>query len=84
MDLTKPSLIRLARCAGVKSLSDNCYDVIRKLVDDKMEEVIRVTMIVNSLKHTKTLMSEDLQEAISLLGTKLSDSNCIGKNTYNK
>lgn len=84
MDLTKPSLTRLARCAGVKSLSDNCYDVLRKLVDDKLEEVIRITMIVNSLKHTKTLMTEDLQDAISLMGTKLSDSNCIGTNTYNK
>lgn len=84
MDLTKPSLIRLARCAGVKSLSENCYDVLRKLVDDKMEEVIRIAMISNSLKHTKTLTAEDLQDALSLMGTKLTESNCIGKNTCNK
>jgi len=84
MDTTKPSITRLARRAGVKSVSVDCYDLIRKLIHSKLEEIIRVTMIVNSEHQTKTLMPEDIYEAIAYDGTNLAQSAELGVATCAK
>ena len=84
MDITKPSITRLARRAGVKSVSVECYDLIRKLINSKLEEIIRVSMIINSEHQTKTLMSEDIYEAISFNGVNLAQSSEIGVTTCSK
>lgn len=84
MDITKPSITRLARRAGIKSVSDDCYDLIRKLIDYKLEEIVRITMIVNSEHQTKTVMADDVYEAIALSGTNLTQSTEIGVATCQK
>jgi len=84
MDITKPSITRLARRAGVKSVSEDCFDLVRKLIDAKLEEVIRVTMIVNSEHQTKTLMPEDIYEAIAFSGVNLTQSSELGVATCAK
>lgn len=83
-DITKPSITRLARRAGIKSVSEDCYDLIRKLIDVKLEEILRITMIVNTERQTKTLMAEDVYEAISLSGTNLTQSTELGVATCQK
>ena len=83
-DITKPSITRLARCAGVKSLSEDCYPEMRQIVNNKLEEILRVAMIVNGEKHTKTLMVEDIYETLALLGHHVTRSNDLGTTTCSK
>ena len=44
--LTKPSLTRLARRAGVKSVSDDCYDVIRQNIEEEIESIIETAILI--------------------------------------
>ena len=82
--ITKPSLTRLARRAGVKSLSDDCYDTIRTMVNKKLNEVVNTSLIVNSEHQTKTLMVEDVYNALSLLGYNVAQSDDLGVTTCSK
>ena len=75
MDITKPSITRLSRRAGVKSLSDECHDPIRKLMDLKLDEVIKAIITVNSEHNTKTIMSSDVYDALKLLNYNVTQSN---------
>ena len=36
---TKPAITRLARRAGVKSMSDDCVDVVRSMIALKLDEM---------------------------------------------
>lgn len=73
--LTKPALTRIARRAGIKSLSDDCFDTIRNLIGIKLTEVIRVIAIVNSEHQTKTIMPNDVYQALHLLNYNVTESN---------
>ena len=84
MNITKPSITRLARRAGVKSVSDDCYDCIRKIIDYKIDEILKATLIVNSERQTKTLMVDDLYDAISFSGVNLTQSLDVGVSTCSK
>ena len=79
--ITKPSITRLARRAGVKSLSDDCYNSIRNLVENKLSDVINVALVVNSEHNTKTLMPEDNYEALFINGYNITQSSDLGTNT---
>jgi len=72
--ITKPSLTRLARRGGVKSLSDDCFDTIRNLVGMKLYEIINTITVVNSQHQTKTIMSNDVYEALHLLNYNITQS----------
>jgi histone H3/H4 len=80
--ITKPSVTRLARRAGVKSMSDECFDTTREIMGEKLKEIINVALIVNSEHQTKTLMPEDVYQTLRILGhnvaqsTELSTSGC--------
>ena len=73
--LSKPSITRLSRRAGVKSLSDDCHDTIRKLIETKLSEVIQSICIVNSEHNTKTIMVNDVYDALQLLNHNVTSSN---------
>jgi len=73
--ITKPSLTRLARRGGVKSLSDDCFDTIRNLMGMKLSEIIKTVIIVNSEHQTKTIMPQDVYEALQLLNYNITQSN---------
>ena len=79
--ITKPSITRLARRAGVKSLSDDCFTTTRNLMDAKLNEVVNAILVVNSENGTKTIMIEDLYEALHLLGYNVTRSTEIGTST---
>ena len=83
-ELTRPSIMRIARRAGVKSISDDCYAEVRKLVDDKLKQVVDTALIVNSERHTKTIMTDDVYDAFSLLGHNVGRSNDLGTKTCAK
>lgn len=83
-DITKPSITRLARRAGVKSLSDDCFDPIRYIISSKLDEIIKAALVVNSEHQTKTLMTEDIYDAFTLLKHNLTQSNDLGTTTCSK
>lgn len=82
--ITRPSIARLSKRAGVKSVSEDCFENIRDIIEYKLTEVIKASLIVNSEHQTKTLMADDVYEGIRLLGYNITQSNDMGTNTFNK
>ena len=72
--LSKPSINRLSRRAGVKSLSDDCYETIRNLIGMKMTEIIKNVIIVNNSNQNKTISSSDIYKTFELLGENITAS----------
>ena len=72
--ITKPSIARLGRRAGVKSLSDDCYDNIRNLIHQKLDEILKTVVIVNSEHNTKTILVNDIYESLTLLNHNVAQS----------
>lgn len=83
-NITRPSITRLARRAGVKSVSDECFDAIRTLVDERLNQIISTALVVNSEHQTKTLMSDDVYEALHLLNYRVAQSSELGTSTCAK
>jgi histone H3/H4 len=83
-NITKPSITRLARRAGVKSLSDDCYNSVRELASDLLTEVIIASLVVNKAHQTKTLMVEDVYDALHLKGYNVAQSMDLGTSTCAK
>jgi len=82
--ITKPSITRLARRAGVKSVSDDCFNTIRSLIDNHLDELVKASLVVNSELQTKTLMSENVYDSLSLLGYNVTQSSDLGTATCAK
>jgi histone H3/H4 len=80
--ITKPSISRLARRAGVKSLSEDCYKEVNSYIDSFLYKILNVIYMVNRSKNNKTILTDDLYDALKLLGHNLSKSTDIGTNTY--
>lgn len=83
-DITKPSITRLARRAGVKSLSDDCFDTVRQIIYIHLDEIIKASLVVNSEHNTKTLMSDDIYDALGLIGYNVTQSRELGTSTCSK
>ena len=72
--ISKPSLTKLARQAGVKSLSDDCFETIRHVMNNKIDEVIKTILIVNSEHKTKTIIVNDVYESLQILNHNVTES----------
>lgn len=83
-DITKPSITRLARRAGVKSVSDECFGLIRQLITNRLDSLLLAALVVNSEHQTKTLMSDDIYDAFSLIGENVTQSSDLGTTTCSK
>ena len=83
-DITKPSITRLARRAGVKSVSDDCFNTIRHIIDNRLGELVKAALVVNSEHQTKTLMSSDIYDSLTLLGHNVTHSGDLGTSTCSK
>lgn len=79
--VTRPAIVRISRRAGVKSVSDDCFPVIRGVIHDKIDEIIRTALLVNSEHQTKTLMPEDIYGALRLSGYKVARCSELGSNS---
>ncbi len=75
--LSKPCISRLARMAGVKSLSDDCYDTIRNLIGMELNKVVSNIIVVNDSSQTKTIMSSDVYKAFELSGILITESTAL-------
>ena len=77
--ITKPSISRLAKRAGIKTISDECYLIIHESIGEEINKIISTALAVNK---TKTLMVEDIQAAFRLNGYNIAKSNDIGSGKY--
>lgn len=84
MEITRPSITRLSRLAGVKSISEECYDEIKQIMLYRLEKVIKTALVVNAQKQNKTLLPDDIYDALALLGENLAVSNCLGTSSITK
>lgn len=82
--ITKPSLVRLARKAGIKSMSDDCYPEVYKLITSNLDKIIATALIINSENGTKTLMNNDIYQAMKINGHIVAESTDLGTNTCAK
>ena len=77
-NITKPSITRLARRAGVKSISDDCFDVVRDVIKEKLDNIVSTALVVNAQHQTKTMMPEHIYETLHILGYNISQSTDLG------
>jgi len=80
MNITKPSLQRIARQAGIKSMSDECVDIIRTLLHAKTAEICDILILQNN--YTKTIMVDDVYTALKSLNVNLARSDNLGQSVY--
>jgi histone H3/H4 len=78
---TKPSITRIARKAGVKNVSEDCYPAIRNIMALKIADILEKSFIVNDERTTKTLMVDDVLDSFRLNGLHLSKSLDLCKDT---
>lgn len=83
-DITRPSITRIARRSGVKSISEGCFGVVRDILNQELNRVLSTSLIVNSECHTKTLMPEHVYQALVLLGDNVAQSTELGTSTCSK
>jgi histone H3/H4 len=69
--LNKPTVIRLSKIAGIKNVSADSYDILNKVISQKIEEIIDTCLILNSEKKNKIVSKEDLYNSLNLLGYNL-------------
>lgn len=72
--MSKASITRLGRRAGIRSMSEDCYNTVRSLCSLKLLEVVQATVTLNNEHSTKTIMSKDAYEALKLLGYNVGQS----------
>jgi histone H3/H4 len=80
IELSKSSIIKLARRAGVKSLSEESYNTIKSLIGIKLKDVIKATVIINDSHQTKTIMGNDVYKALQLLNYNVTHSDNLNSN----
>jgi len=81
MEITKPSITRLARVAGIKSISDDVYPYIRALAESKIRDICGDVL---NISQTKSVMVEDIYNALKIRGENLTYSKDIGIKSLEK
>ena len=76
--ISKSSINRLARRAGVKSISDDCFDTIRNLMGMELNNIIKTVLIVNN---TKTIMTKDIYNALHIMNYNITESKDLNTNS---
>lgn len=69
--ISKLSIIKLARRAGIKTISKDSYDIVRTIIIKELNEIILKALILNSENNTKTLMVDDIYHSIKMKGINL-------------
>lgn len=81
MELSVPSIVRLVRKAGIKSMSEDCYENIHKLINYKLDIILQTAIIISSEKRNLTLMSDDIVNALKFFNENITYSDELGKNS---
>lgn len=72
-NITKPSLQRMSRQAGVKTMADDCVNTIRDLLYTETYNLCKNVTTVNNHTGTKTIMPADLYTALRVNGVVLAE-----------
>ena len=66
-NITKKSIKKLSQSAGIKTLSDDCYDLIREIIETKVKEVVKnSSIIMTEDKNSKTLTPLYISQALDI------------------
>ncbi len=68
LNFTRPSIVKIARKAGVKSLADECFMLVDTLMMDHIETLVREGLLMNKVRGGKVLSVEDVQAALMQRG----------------
>jgi histone H3/H4 len=79
--ISKPSINRLARRAGVKSISEDCYDTIRNLIGMELTNIVKNVLLINSHNQTKTIMVKDIYDTLHLMNYNITQSSELNTNS---
>ena len=80
--ITKPSIARLARRAGVKSLSEDSYKEINDFIDGFLNKILKAIFILSKAKNNRTILTDDIYDTLEILGYNLSRSTEISNSSY--
>ncbi len=72
---TKPSILKLARKAGVKSLSEDAYPVIDTILAARIEQLVRDGLHIHQMRGARVLTCDDIQKGAELRGMFFADGN---------
>lgn len=78
-NITKPSIQRLCKKAGVKSMSLDCIDLIKNMMEFECEKLIDIIISYNETNKSKTVMVDDVYRSIEDTGYILSKSDHLGQ-----
>ena len=81
---TKPGILRISRKAGIKSISEECYPCIENLIASEMEEILKLALIFNKMRGNKTILSEDVYDALENMGRVVARSEDLNPVTIEK
>jgi len=70
-DISNQGIIRLARKAGVKSLSASCIPLMRNLMTQRIEDILKLIIILSENNNIKTIGVDDLIKALEYDGINL-------------
>lgn len=73
--ISKPSISRIARRAGVKSISEECYETIRNLIGMELTSIVKNIILMNNHNQTKTIMVKDVYDTLHLMNYNVTQSN---------
>lgn len=62
--LSNNIIMKISRKAGVQSLSSHCYNIIKDIIDNKLLEILKVSISINT---TKIIINKDLTNALLIL-----------------
>ena len=66
--ITKAALGKLAKKAGVKSITANCVPFLQEEIRTKLTEILKIALIMSD---TKMLMEKDVYAALEALGVNI-------------
>lgn len=69
-NITKVSIKRLSKCANIKIISEDCYDVIKDLIETKLKDIINTASMIMTEENNKTLSPLHIHQALELLNNE--------------
>ena len=76
--ISKPSLTRLARKAGIKSLSDECFPLLNSIIDSRIEDILKISHVLMEQREGRIILERDCYDAVSILGEEMGRSDHLG------
>jgi len=62
-------------------MSEECYSTIHDYIGSTIEDIVEVALLVNMSRSTKTLMEDDVYDALRLKGYNIAQSTDLGTGT---